>query len=100
MLYAGARREAAFSNDFEAAVFQRHPRLAEIKRELLQRGAAEASLAGSGSAVFGRFQNPAQARRTARTFPQDQIFICETLSRGEYRRAQRGRAASGSRSRR
>lgn len=93
-------QEAAFSNDFEAAVFPRYPRLADIKRELLQRGAAEASLAGSGSAVFGRFQNPAQARRTARTFPQDQVFICETLSRGEYRRAQRGRAASGSRSRR
>ncbi|HET9402737.1 MAG TPA: 4-(cytidine 5'-diphospho)-2-C-methyl-D-erythritol kinase [Candidatus Acidoferrales bacterium] len=93
-------QEITFSNDFEKAVFPRHPRLAEIKRELLQRGAAEASLAGSGSAVFGRFQNPAQARRTARTFPQDQVFICETLSRGEYRRAQRGRAASGSRSRR
>ena len=93
-------QEISFSNDFEAEVFARRPRLEEIKRELLQQGAAEASLAGSGSAVFGRFQNPAQARRAARTFPQDQTFICETLSRGEYRRAQRGRAASGSRSRR
>ena len=74
-------------NDFEPAVFARHPRLARIKRELLRRGAVEAALAGSGSAVFGIFQNPAQARRAAQRFPRDQVFVCKTLSRGEYRRA-------------
>jgi 4-diphosphocytidyl-2-C-methyl-D-erythritol kinase len=78
-------------NDFEAAVFPRHPRLAEIKRDLLQAGAAEASLAGSGSAVFALFRSPAQARRAAKRFPVDQTFVCETLTRGEYQRAQRGR---------
>jgi 4-diphosphocytidyl-2-C-methyl-D-erythritol kinase len=74
------------SNDFEAAVFPRYPRLAAIKRDLLQQGAAEASLAGSGSAVFGVYQHPAMARRAARAFPQDQVFLCSTLSRVEYRR--------------
>src|SRR5437879_7071347 len=53
---------SGLSNDFEAPVFRRHPRLDRIKRELLQRGAAEASLAGSGSAVFGIFPSPAMAR--------------------------------------
>ncbi|HXC30989.1 MAG TPA: 4-(cytidine 5'-diphospho)-2-C-methyl-D-erythritol kinase [Verrucomicrobiae bacterium] len=76
----------ALANDFEAAVFPRFPRLAEIKRELLQQGAAEASLAGSGSAVFGVYQHPAKARRAARAFPHDQVFFCSTLSRAEYRR--------------
>ncbi|HET6142616.1 MAG TPA: 4-(cytidine 5'-diphospho)-2-C-methyl-D-erythritol kinase [Candidatus Acidoferrales bacterium] len=76
----------ALSNDFEAAVFPRYPRLDAIKRELLQQGAAEASLAGSGSAVFGIYQHPAKARRAARAFPQDQVFLCATLSRVEYRR--------------
>ncbi len=76
----------ALSNDFEAAVFPRYPRLAEIKRELLRQGAAEASLAGSGSAVFGVYQHPAKARRAARAFPKDQVFLCATLSRAEYRR--------------
>jgi 4-diphosphocytidyl-2-C-methyl-D-erythritol kinase len=76
----------ALSNDFEAAVFPRYPRLAEIKRELLRQGAAEASLAGSGSAVFGVYQHPAKARRAARAFPKDQVFLCSTLSRAEYRR--------------
>ncbi len=81
----------ALSNDFEAAVFPRHPRLAAIKRELLQQGAAEASLAGSGSAVFGVYQHPAKARRAARAFPRDQFFLCATLSRAEYRRKMGGR---------
>src|SRR5271169_1272747 len=81
----------ALSNDFEAAVFPRYPRLAAIKRELLQQGAAEASLAGSGSAVFGIYQHPAKARRAARAFPRDQVFLCSTLSRAEYRRKMGGR---------
>jgi 4-diphosphocytidyl-2-C-methyl-D-erythritol kinase len=81
----------ALSNDFEAAVFPRYPRLAAIKRELLQQGAAEASLAGSGSAVFGVYQHPAKARRAAPAFPEDQVFLCSTLSRAEYRRKMGGR---------
>lgn len=73
-------------NDFEEAVFQQHPRLAEIKRELLQNGASEALLAGSGSAVFAVFPSPAKARRAAVGFPLDQTFVCETVSRDSYRR--------------
>jgi 4-diphosphocytidyl-2-C-methyl-D-erythritol kinase len=75
---------SGLSNDFESPVFRRHPRLAAIKRGLLQRGAAEASLAGSGSAVFGVFPSPALARRAAVGFPHDQTFVCETVSRDRY----------------
>jgi 4-diphosphocytidyl-2-C-methyl-D-erythritol kinase len=74
------------SNDFESAVFQRHPRLNEIRRELLHRGASEALLAGSGSAVFGVFPSPAKARRAVVGFPHDQTFVCETISRSGYAR--------------
>jgi 4-diphosphocytidyl-2-C-methyl-D-erythritol kinase len=74
-------------NDFEAAVFRRHPRLARIKRALFRHGAAEVALAGSGSAVFGVFPSPAKSRRAAMQFPNDQVFVVETLSREEYRRA-------------
>jgi len=77
-------QEASLSNDFEAAVFKRHPRLAKIKRDLLHRGASEALLAGSGSAVFGVFPSPAKARRAAVGFPHDQAFVCETISRKRY----------------
>ncbi|MHB8755120.1 MAG: 4-(cytidine 5'-diphospho)-2-C-methyl-D-erythritol kinase [Candidatus Acidiferrales bacterium] len=88
-------RQAGIVNDFEIAVFRRHPRLARIKRTLLQGGAAEAALAGSGSAVFGVFRNPAQARRVAREFPEDQVFVAKTLSRKDYRRAMLRRVPGG-----
>jgi 4-diphosphocytidyl-2-C-methyl-D-erythritol kinase len=82
-----SRQGGALVNDFEAAVFSRHSRLSQIKRRLLQGGAVEAALAGSGSAVFGFFRNPAQARRAARAFPNDQVFVARTLSRSSYQRA-------------
>ena len=82
-----SRQGSGISNDFENAVFHRHPRLGQIKRVLLREGAAEAALAGSGSAVFGVFRSPAKARRAAQAFPKDQVFVTRTLSREEYRRA-------------
>jgi 4-diphosphocytidyl-2-C-methyl-D-erythritol kinase len=81
---------SGLSNDFERPVFRRCPRLDQIKRALLQRGAAEASLAGSGSAVFGVFPSPAMARRAAVGFPHDQTFVCETVSRERYFRSMKG----------
>jgi 4-diphosphocytidyl-2-C-methyl-D-erythritol kinase len=87
-----SRREG-LSNDFEEPVFSRHPRLKEIRDGLLTRGAADAALAGSGSAVFGVFRNPARARRAARAFPEDSVFVVETLSRESYGRAMGWRVA-------
>ena len=81
---------SGLSNDFERPVFQRHPRLAQIKRVLLQRGATEASLAGSGSAVFGVFPSPALARRAAVGFQDEHTFVCETISRDRYLRKVQG----------
>jgi len=78
-------------NDFEGAVFQHYPRLDEIKRDLVRRGATEALLAGSGSAVIGVFPSPAKARRAAVGFPLDETFVCETVSRAKYLRLMRGR---------
>jgi len=82
-----SRQGGSLSNDFEGPVFSRFPRLGEIRDALLKRGAADAALAGSGSAVFGVFRNPAQARRTARAFPEDSVFVVETLSREDYGRS-------------
>jgi 4-diphosphocytidyl-2-C-methyl-D-erythritol kinase len=82
-------------NDFEGAVFQHHPRLDSIKRDLLRRGASEALLAGSGSAVIGVFPSPAKARRAAVGFTHDQTFVCETLSRAKYLRLTQGRSVRG-----
>jgi len=82
------------SNDFEKPVFSRHPRLEEIRDGLLKRGAADAALAGSGSAVFGIYRNPAQARRAAQEFPEDSVFVVQTLTRDKYGRSLGWRATA------
>ncbi len=79
-------QESGLFNDFERPVFRRHPHLTKIKRELLRQGATEASLAGSGSAVFAVFPSPALARRAAVGFQDEQTFVCETISRDRYLR--------------
>ncbi len=43
-------------NDFETHVFQSHPRIAQLKQEMYDAGAYYAAMSGSGSAVFGLFE--------------------------------------------
>jgi 4-diphosphocytidyl-2-C-methyl-D-erythritol kinase len=56
-----ARIAAAADNDFEAAVERRHPELAGLRRALEDRGAILARLSGSGSTVFGVFDEAPDA---------------------------------------
>jgi 4-diphosphocytidyl-2-C-methyl-D-erythritol kinase len=42
-------------NDFEASIFKNHPAIAEIKARMYSAGAYYASMSGSGSSVFGLF---------------------------------------------
>jgi 4-diphosphocytidyl-2-C-methyl-D-erythritol kinase len=53
-------------NDFELSVFPRYPRLAAIKRELLEAGCVAAVLSGSGSTVFGVAESAAEAEAIRR----------------------------------
>ena len=46
-----------FVNDFEQTVFPLHPTIAHIKKRLLDAGAVFASMSGSGSTVYGLFEN-------------------------------------------
>jgi 4-diphosphocytidyl-2-C-methyl-D-erythritol kinase len=43
-------------NDFEEAIFKQHPSLKELKHQLYAKGAAYASMSGSGSSVYGIFE--------------------------------------------
>lgn len=44
-------------NDFEETVFRTHPLLGEIKEQLYSSGAVYAQMSGSGSTIFGIFEN-------------------------------------------
>lgn len=52
-------------NDFEQTVFPLHPEIAEIKQRLLSAGAMYVAMSGSGSTVFGLFQNNPEGRTDA-----------------------------------
>ena len=56
---------SALTNDFEETVCKVHPEIAEIKQCLLGAGAIYAAMSGSGSTVFGLFQNNAESRTDA-----------------------------------
>ena len=43
-------------NDFEKTVFEKHPVIGAVKQQLYDAGAIYASMSGSGSAVYGLFQ--------------------------------------------
>lgn len=47
-------------NDFESSVFKKFPEIAAIKDRLYDLGALYASMSGSGSAVYGIFNQPVQ----------------------------------------
>ena len=47
-------------NDFEASVFAKYPEIAAIKDRLYDLGAVYASMSGSGSSVFGIFDEPVE----------------------------------------
>ena len=57
-----AQLGASWSNDLEPVVFQEHPGLSDIKKDMLTWGANGALLSGSGSTVFGIFDNPEIAK--------------------------------------
>ena len=53
------------TNDFEETVCKVHPEIADIKKRLQIAGAVYAAMSGSGSTVFGLFQDDAEGRTDA-----------------------------------
>jgi len=59
-------------NDFEKGIFNNHPEIAQIKDKLYEMGAYYAAMSGSGSSVFGLFDQDARPD-PEKVFPQ---FTC------------------------
>ncbi len=81
-------------NDFEAVVVARYPELAAVRERLRQAGATRVAMTGSGSAIFGIFNNPGKLE-TARLAwqkkaePGERVFSVSFVSRTRYQGAWR-----------
>ena len=62
-------------NDFEPSVFSTHPELAEIKSKIYDSGAIYASMSGSGSSIFGIFDNVNMAEKAKSTFAEMNVYV-------------------------
>lgn len=49
--------QGLLKNDFERHLFERYPELAQIKEDFIKQGAVYAAMSGSGSTIFGLFDN-------------------------------------------
>lgn len=63
-------------NDFEAGIFTLHPELGEIKRRIYAEGAIYAQMSGSGSALFGIFEDEMSAQKSQEAFADLPTYIC------------------------
>jgi 4-diphosphocytidyl-2-C-methyl-D-erythritol kinase len=59
-----------FENDFEPAVFDYFPAVSRVKSTLLEAGSIFSSLSGSGSAVFGLFEQESDALAAMKLLPE------------------------------
>jgi 4-diphosphocytidyl-2-C-methyl-D-erythritol kinase len=62
-------------NDFEPSVFAAYPELAFIKTAIEQTGALYASMSGSGSSIFGFFDDVNMAENLCGRFPDTTDFV-------------------------
>jgi 4-diphosphocytidyl-2-C-methyl-D-erythritol kinase len=62
-----------FHNDFEISIFERHPRLKEIRDNLLKAGCLASAMSGSGSTIIGIAADKSQAKKIA------DIIDCRTV---------------------
>ena len=89
MFSAGSGRWP-LQNDFEGVIFEIEPEIERVKVALLDAGARGALLAGSGSSVFGVFDDEVARDRALDNLKCQtgwRVFSCETVSRDEYFRA-------------
>lgn len=61
-------------NDFEEVVFHKYPEIKNIKEILYQEGAIYASMSGTGSTVFGFFDNYDKIEKAKKCFPPE--YFC------------------------
>jgi 4-diphosphocytidyl-2-C-methyl-D-erythritol kinase len=75
-------------NDFEKTVFAAFPEIERVKSKLLELGAKQALLSGSGASVFGIFDNEETRQTALKALGREtdwRSFAVAAVSRKEYR---------------
>ena len=70
-----------FDNDFERVIRKTYPEISNIKEKLQNAGALYAGLSGSGSTVFGVFDNHQKAEALLENFSPYQTFLSSPVFR-------------------
>lgn len=91
-------RQSELINDMESAVFAVYPEIERVKRTLLDLGAVNAMMSGSGASVFAIFDKE-ETRQTALKALDDEVnwrkFAVAAVSREEYREKVYGGLSAG-----
>lgn len=66
--------KSMIKNDFEKPIFEDYPEIKEIKQKLYKEGAVFSQMSGSGSSVFGFFENDIEFNSIKNTFSKYQVF--------------------------
>lgn len=83
-------RRSVLKNDFEASVFAAYPEIARVKQTLLDLGAVNTAMSGSGASVFAVFDNKETRQAAQKALDHESTwrkFAVSTISRAEYREA-------------
>jgi 4-diphosphocytidyl-2-C-methyl-D-erythritol kinase len=78
------------ANDFEDAIFRKHPPLRALKHKLIKLGASSAMMSGSGSSIFGIFADRTDVSRAVKSFRKEAVFPISLIGRSRYRSHWRG----------
>lgn len=75
-------------NDFEKSVFEYQPKIKEIKEKLLNLGAKNPLMSGSGASIFSIFDNELKQQKAYNAFKGENVkrFAVKTISRQEYKK--------------
>jgi len=83
-------RHTTLINDFEKSVFETAPEVRRVKERLLELGATQALMSGSGASVFGIFDTQETRQATLKAIDNEinwRKFAVAAISRDEYREA-------------
>jgi 4-diphosphocytidyl-2-C-methyl-D-erythritol kinase len=80
-----------WTNDLERPVARRHPPIARLVRQLRRLGAGHAAMSGSGSTLFGLFDDRKDASRAAGQLsgPRSRTIVTATTNRRQFERLSR-----------